>query len=893
MSAATISGSNTVVNVTAGSVPTLNVLGSSLTSGVTVGSGATAGNTSLGVSGGLANLNNTNAIPVATLSGGTTNLAGPVVTLANISGAAVVNVNKGSVASLFASGSATTTVSSSATVGSAAVYGGQVNFNNASGLSNLVVVGGTVSLPASLTVGAANFGIPGAMATLSQLHVSSQFSFNGGAAATISNGNTFTYATSGSNLANTTTAANTLTLSAGVLTLTPTLGAGPAINVFVAGSAQGLSSTGIGPSSDSGTTWNTPAVNATTSNLITSSGATSTVSYTSAGNGGTFNDGGASSTLLSAYGYVTGTQTFRFGGLTPGVEYNLYAINNSNSPGRATTFTTGGSSQTVTTQNNWATATFATAPTLYCEFAGLLANASGQITVAATGAAEVDVNGFQLVPINQPTGSVNLPNTSIVTTGTATLDLGGYGPANALGGLSLGGNVTVQDVVSGGSLQLGGDVVASANAAVALASGAGSVPFLVLSGNTSGVQNVNAASGGTLTLPALAISSGTVSVGNTSGYRGSVVLSGATVLAASGAAVTVNAGTLKVGGSLSGAVSAGLKVNSGATLAGGPAGSITNPVTIQTGATFVPDASAASTALFTGGLTISPSAAFQWSYNGGSAEGTLALGGAALNLPGSGSLVFRPQFAIAPALPVYVMTWNTPPANQPAWSFDGSLVAAGNLAVWNDSNGTWDTGANWGYPGYTSATLAYQSGGLAVNGPGRNECCGNGRAGHGSKRPDRSAIDVQRGGHRPGRAGFAGRSGHRRQQLGNRRVDTAKRRADQPHERGRQCGRRTNCQCRRVDHAKRRSGNQRRQRQLGQSFDFGRRGRDQRRLPGPRRRQHRHGYRDCRRAWAWRRHPRCARCRRRSNQHHRRYGWQCADLRYGDDQRHRRRCHAP
>ena len=139
-------------------------------------------------------------------------------------------------------------------------------------------------------------------------------------------------------------------------------------------------------------------------------------------------------------------------------------------------------------------------------------------------------------------------------------------------------------------------MVASANAAVALASGAGSVPFLVLSGNTSGVQNVNAASGGTLTLPALAISSGTVSVGNTSGYRGSVVLSGATVFAASGAAVTVNAGTLKVGGSLSGAASAGMKVNSGTTLAGGPAGSITIPVTIQTGATFVPDASAASTA---------------------------------------------------------------------------------------------------------------------------------------------------------------------------------------------------------------------------------------------------------------------------------------------------------
>ena len=48
----------------------------------------------------------------------------------------------------------------------------------------------------------------------------------------------------------------------------------------------------------------------------------------------------ASSTLLSAYGYGA-PQTVTFGGLTPGAQYNLYAINNSNSPGRATTFTTG------------------------------------------------------------------------------------------------------------------------------------------------------------------------------------------------------------------------------------------------------------------------------------------------------------------------------------------------------------------------------------------------------------------------------------------------------------------------------------------------------------------------------------------------------------------------
>ena len=79
---------------------------------------------------------------------------------------------------------------------------------------------------------------------------------------------------------------------------------------------------------------------------------------------------------------------------------------------------------------------------------------------------------------------------------------------------------------------------------------------------------------------------------------------------------------------------------------------------------------------------------------------------------------------IAPALPVYVMTWNTSPANQPAWGFDGSLVATGNLAVWNDTNGSWDTGANWVYPSYTSATLAYQPSGLQLTSLGVTNMAG-------------------------------------------------------------------------------------------------------------------------------------------------------------------------
>ncbi len=476
--------------------------------------------------------------------------------------------------------------------------------------------------------------------------------------------------------------------------------------------------------------WNSPARNATGVTLNNSVGSATTVTYTEAGVNGTYGSGNPNG-VLGTYAYDTTTGNgpiyFTFGGLAPGVVYNLYAIMDSNMANRAVTCTTGGSTQTITTPANYASVSI-TSTSVYCEFAGLVANAGGQINVTVAsnpgGVNETDVNGFQLIPFNMPTGSVNLPNSSIVTTGTSTLDFGGYGPANALGGLGLGGNVTVQNVVSGGSVQFGGDVVATANATVSLAAGAGSVPMPVLSGNSAGVQNINAASGATLTLPALSITTGTVNVGNTSGYRGNVVLGGATALTASSPTVNVSAGTLNVGGTLSGSAGAAVQVRAGATLAGGPGGSIGIPVTVQTGATFAPDASAASTALFTNSLTISPSAAFQWSYTSGTAAGTLALGGADLNLPGSGNPIFRPQFVIAPVLPVYVMTWNTSPANQSAWSFDGSLVTAGNLAVWNDANGSWDTGANWVYPSYTSATLVYQPGGLQLTGLGVTNVAG-------------------------------------------------------------------------------------------------------------------------------------------------------------------------
>ena len=232
-----------------------------------------------------------------------------------------------------------------------------------------------------------------------------------------------------------------------------------------------------------------------------------------------------------------------------------------------------------------------------------------------------------------PSGAVNLPSTSIVAPANSTLDFSGAGPANALGGLSLGGNVTVQNVASGGSIQVNGDVVALNNSTVSLAAGTGSVPTMVLSGNSSGVQNISAANSFTLTLPTAAITVGTLKIGNSAGFNGTVVLSTPTALTnGAGAAVNLNAGTLKVGSTLSGAAGAMVTVNSGALLVGGPAGSIQVPVTLNGGGTLLPDATAASTALIGNSLTINGSGALQWVYNGIGAKGTIALGSGNLEL---------------------------------------------------------------------------------------------------------------------------------------------------------------------------------------------------------------------------------------------------------------------
>ena len=124
-----------------------------------------------------------------------------------------------------------------------------------------------------------------------------------------------------------------------------------------------------------------------------------------------------------------------------------------------------------------------------------------------------------------------------------------------------------------------------------------------------------------------------------------------------------------------------------------------------------------SASLIGSNLTINAGGILQWAYNGATAEGTIALGGNILTLPPSdgsqGNPVFRPQFT--PALDAYVMTWNSPPANKPAWTFDSSLEGQSSSFAWGiNGSGAWNTGTNWDIAVITGGSLSYQPGGLQV-----------------------------------------------------------------------------------------------------------------------------------------------------------------------------------
>ena len=176
----------------------------------------------------------------------------------------------------------------------------------------------------------------------------------------------------------------------------------PAINIFVAGKAEGRTYTGTGSDAgDTGTFWNTPAYNATTAGLLNSAGSTTSVSYTAAGVGGDWGGNNNANPVLNTIADANNPaqMTFTFGGLTAGDEYNLYAIMNCNAGGRTTYFAVGGSTQTIAQVGNGANSVI-TSPNVYREFTNLTPTGTGQIVVVATGpGGEFDANGFQLVPL--------------------------------------------------------------------------------------------------------------------------------------------------------------------------------------------------------------------------------------------------------------------------------------------------------------------------------------------------------------------------------------------------------------------------------------------------------------------------------------------------------------
>ena len=431
----------------------------------------------LGVSAGLVTLNNTNAIATATLSGGTTTLAGPAVTTANVSGNAVVNVNAGSVSARSGASGGNTTIQSSISVGSASVSGGTVN-----------LIGGVTAGTIDVSAGA------GLLNATTPVSITSTLKLPNSVTATLTGAPSFTVG--GANLANAATL-NNFTFSGGTVSLTVPV-TGKAINVVTAAHAY----TGVGPSPDTGTYWNNPGLNGSSGTyglLANSSGGTTSVSYNAAGAGGTSNASGNSNLLLAWYSASDpGGQTFTFGGLSAGVQYNLYAIMNTNLnanvAARATTFTVDGISQTVTTQTNYATTTI-TSTGVYTELVGLTPSA-GSLTISALapgagsggggnrydGTYETDVNGFQLIPVSQ----VSL-NSNIAVNATTTLNLGTANAGVTLGTLTLSttANPTFTLAGAGNFRFTGGGAAISATGTSGTAAINGSSAIQIASGNVN------------------------------------------------------------------------------------------------------------------------------------------------------------------------------------------------------------------------------------------------------------------------------------------------------------------------------------------------------------------------------------------------------------------------
>ena len=321
------------------------------------------------------------------------------------------------------------------------------------------------------------------------------------------------------------TYAGATVISGGTLRIGTGVTTGSAINV----NYSPLNYTGVGPSSDAGTFWNTGTMNGTVANLKNSFQGVTGASVAESGGNGQWQPGcGNPSNLLNGYLYIyltsTPTATFTFRGLAPNTAYNVYAIA-CGVAGRAVAFTINGASQSLTTPTNAADCTV-TNPNIYAEFPAVASGAGGQIVVTATAlTSEGDVNGFQLVPVATSAG--NLPSgTPLSIAAGATFDVSGNPQQVA----------SLSDYVPG----QGGTVTNSATSATTLT-------LAPTGGSTTFSGTIQNGRGGL----ALAISG-----------IGSQILSGSSTYTGP---TTINQGTLVVDGWLT---SSAVTVNSGGTLGG-------------------------------------------------------------------------------------------------------------------------------------------------------------------------------------------------------------------------------------------------------------------------------------------------------------------------------------
>jgi fibronectin-binding autotransporter adhesin len=327
-------------------------------------------------------------------------------------------------------------------------------------------------------------------------------------------------------------------------------------------------------------------------------------------------DGGVDTTALPGYAVTplsessATTQAVTLTGVTPG---SIAVVEGTYRFGSATTITTTSSSGTLlTTGVGGGTGNFwRNVPTdnTIIGHGALVSNlAAGTTTISSVAGAAPGSRWTYAAAVFKPVlnpAPVNLPGTSINLAAGANITVFGSGD-NVLGDLTIAGNASI-----GAS---GGSTPATVKVRNITSTNATSAALTFNNGIAAGVSgfSIKAATGSTLTLPAISITSPSVAFGSPAGFDGNVVLSGNATAVGVVPIVNVSAGTLTVNGAFTG--TSALLVNNGATLSG--SGSV-GTVLALAGSTLTPGTSPGK--LGTGDLTLFSGSTFKSEINGAAA----------------------------------------------------------------------------------------------------------------------------------------------------------------------------------------------------------------------------------------------------------------------------------